>query len=97
MRGWCVMSSCLVQLKTCRVEVAFDVKSVEAQTSSRSSDGEVRRGVCRLRSTRNEVTSTTDQLYKRTETRARTRGHETTPLRMEGDIEDFARELDNRG
>ncbi|GFV11732.1 hypothetical protein TNCV_977211 [Trichonephila clavipes] len=42
-----------------------------------------------------EVTSTTDLHYKRTETSSRTRGHETTTLRIKRDIEDVPSELNN--
>ncbi|GFY15269.1 hypothetical protein TNCV_1570801 [Trichonephila clavipes] len=46
---------------------------------------------------RNEVTGTTDQHCKLTETSSRTRGHETTPLRAKEDIKDVTSELDDGG
>ncbi|GFY06595.1 hypothetical protein TNCV_3524511 [Trichonephila clavipes] len=36
--------------------------------------------------TRSEVISTADQLYKLTETSSRSRGHETTPLKVKEDV-----------
>ncbi|GFU33224.1 uncharacterized protein TNCV_4157261 [Trichonephila clavipes] len=47
--------------------------------------------------TGNEVTSTTDQHNEFTETSSRTRGYETTPLRVKGDVEDVSSELVNGG
>ncbi|GFY19796.1 hypothetical protein TNCV_4649661 [Trichonephila clavipes] len=47
-----------------------------------------------FQTTRNEVTSTTDQHYKGPETSSRARGYEITPLRVKGDIEDVYSELD---
>ncbi|GFX65574.1 hypothetical protein TNCV_5083101 [Trichonephila clavipes] len=46
---------------------------------------------------KNEVARMTDQHYRRTDTSSGTLGHEATPLRVKGDIEDVSSELDDGG